>query len=36
MIDAQGALLMADSFKLAESDLAESANAVREQWGVFV
>ena len=36
MIDAQGALLMADNFKIAESELAESANVVREQWGVFV
>jgi len=35
MIDAQGALLMADHFALAESDLAESANEVRERWGVF-
>ena len=36
MIDAQGALLMADNFVLAELDLAESANEVRERWGVFV
>lgn len=35
MIDAQGALLMADHFVLAESDLVESANEVRERWGVF-
>ena len=35
MIDAQGALLMADSFKLTEADLAESANKVRESWEVF-
>ena len=35
MIDAQGALLMADHFALAESDLTESANEVRERWGVF-
>jgi replication factor A1 len=35
MIDAQGALLMADHFALTESDLAESANEVRERWGVF-
>ena len=35
MIDGQGALLMADSFKPSESDLAETANKVREQWGVF-
>jgi len=36
MIDAQGALLMADNFVLAELDLTESANKVRERWGVFV
>ena len=36
MIDAQGALLMADQFVLAEVDLTESANEVRERWGVFV
>ena len=35
MIDAQGALLMADHFELAEVDLTESANEVRERWGVF-
>ena len=35
MIDSQGALLMADSFNLAETDLTESANKVREEWGVF-
>ena len=35
MIDAQGALLMADQFVLSEVDLAESANEVRERWGVF-
>ena len=35
MIDAQGALLMADHFSLAEVDLTESANEVRERWGVF-
>jgi len=35
MIDGQGALLMADSFKSSESDLAETANEVREKWGVF-
>ena len=35
MIDAQGALLMADKFELTEVDLAESANEVRERWGVF-
>jgi len=35
IIDAQGALLMADLFVLGESDLAESANEVRERWGVF-
>ena len=35
MIDAQGALLMADHFALAEVDLTESANEVRERWGVF-
>ena len=35
IIDAQGALLMADHFALAESDLTESANEVRERWGVF-
>jgi hypothetical protein len=36
MIDAQGALLMGDNFVLTEVDLAESANEVRERWGVFV
>ncbi|GIS43020.1 MAG: hypothetical protein Ct9H90mP16_00900 [Candidatus Poseidoniales archaeon] len=35
MIDGQGALLMADSFKSSETDLAETANEVREKWGVF-
>ena len=35
MIDAQGALLMADSFKPTEADLAEAANEVREKWEVF-
>ena len=35
MIDAQGALLMADHFAVAEPDLGESANEVRERWGVF-
>ncbi|MEE2759771.1 MAG: hypothetical protein VYA86_07330 [Candidatus Thermoplasmatota archaeon] len=35
MIDSQGALLMADNFTLAETDLAETANEVRELWGVF-
>jgi ssDNA-binding replication factor A large subunit len=35
MIDAQGALLMADNFSLSEMDLTESANEVRERWGVF-
>jgi len=35
MIDAQGALLMGDHFALTEVDLAESANEVRERWGVF-
>ena len=34
MIDGQGALLMADR-KSSESDLAETANEVREKWGVF-
>ena len=35
MIDAQGALLMADNFSIAETDLEKSANDVRERWGVF-
>jgi replication factor A1 len=35
MIDAQGALLMADNFTIAETDLEKSANDVRERWGVF-
>jgi replication factor A1 len=35
MIDAQGALLMADHFALSENDLTESANEVRERWEVF-
>ena len=35
MIDAQGALLMADHFALSEVDLTESANEVRERWGVL-
>ena len=35
MIDAQGALLMADQFSLTEVNLAESADEVRNRWGVF-
>ena len=35
MIDAQGALLMADKFELTEINLEESANEVRERWEVF-
>ena len=35
MIDAQGALLMADSFALTDLNLEELANEVRERWGVF-
>ena len=35
IIDAQGALLMADHFALVEADLTESANQVREKWEVF-
>jgi replication factor A1 len=35
MIDAQGALLMADKFDLTELNLEESANEVRERWEVF-
>ncbi|MDE0574424.1 MAG: hypothetical protein OSB32_02440 [Candidatus Poseidoniales archaeon] len=35
MIDAQGALLMADSFALTTLNLEELANEVRERWGVF-
>ena len=36
MIDAQGALLMADKFELTELNLEKSANEVRERWEVFV
>ncbi len=35
MIDAQGALLMADRFSTTEINLEELANEVRERWGVF-
>jgi len=35
MIDAQGALLMADEFSLTEVNLTESADEVRNRWGVF-
>ncbi len=35
MIDPQGALLMADRFALADDNLEELANEVRERWGVF-
>ena len=35
MIDAKGALLMADQFSLTEVNLAESADEVRNRWGVF-
>ncbi|MEC8927238.1 MAG: hypothetical protein VYB17_03165 [Candidatus Thermoplasmatota archaeon] len=35
MIDAQGALIMADSFTLTDLNLEELANEVRERWGVF-
>ena len=35
MIDAQGALLMADNFVLTDLNLEELANEVRERWGVF-
>jgi replication factor A1 len=35
MIDAQGALIMADNFALTDLNLEELANEVRERWGVF-
>ena len=35
MIDAQGALLMADRFSTTQINLEELANEVRERWGVF-
>ena len=35
MIDAQGALIMADSFTLTDLNLEELSNEVRERWGVF-
>ena len=35
MIDAQGALLMADRFALTDPNPEEMANEVRERWGVF-
>ena len=35
MIAPQGALLMADRFALADDNLEELANEVRERWGVF-
>jgi len=35
IIDGQGALIMADSFSVAETDPAEEAGEVRKRWGVF-
>ena len=35
MIDPQGALLMADTFVMAEEDLKEMSDIVRQRWEVF-
>jgi hypothetical protein len=35
IIDGQGALIMADTFSVAETDAAEEAGEVRKRWGVF-
>ncbi|HIF03881.1 MAG TPA: hypothetical protein EYQ80_00220 [Candidatus Poseidoniales archaeon] len=35
IIDGQGALIMADSFSVAETDPVEEAGEVRKRWGVF-